>query len=128
MEPSQKIITNDVIDKLKANKFMSFFFLPMGRILRVDYALGILVINILSFMLVPLSIIGFISGFMISIKRLHDMECSGYYSLLFLVPFVNLILLGFLLFYPGTDGPNKYGAYKTHDDAKKPKIIDINPS
>ena len=43
------------------------------------------------------------------IKRWHDMNRSGWYSLLLFVPFVNIIVGLVMLFVPGTDGPNDYG-------------------
>ena len=45
----------------------------------------------------------------IAVKRLHDLDKSGWYYLLVLVPLVNLILGLCLLFVPGTRGSNEYG-------------------
>ena len=48
---------------------------------------------------------------MLSIKRFHDMDKSGWFSLLALVPIVNLAVgLFWLGFIKGTDGANTYGA------------------
>src|SRR5690348_2945671 len=47
-------------------------------------------------------------GFMV--RRLHDMDKSGWWSLLILVPLVNLIFWLFLIFAPGTIGENRFGA------------------
>jgi len=44
------------------------------------------------------------------IKRLHDMEHSGWYALLLLVPIANIALGLFLTFKKGTVGPNSFGA------------------
>jgi hypothetical protein len=41
-----------------------------------------------------------------SAKRLHDMNQSGWLQLLCIIPFVHL----WLLFGPGTEGPNQYGS------------------
>lgn len=41
-------------------------------------------------------------------KRLHDVEATGWYQLILLVPYINLGML-FLFFAKGTPGPNKYG-------------------
>ena len=41
-------------------------------------------------------------------KRLHDVEASGWYQLILLVPYINLGML-ILFFAKGTPGPNKYG-------------------
>ena len=43
--------------------------------------------------------------FMITIKRCHDFDSTGWLSLLVLVPFANMAFL----FIPGTDGPNRFG-------------------
>lgn len=47
--------------------------------------------------------------FVIGIRRLHDMGKQELYLILIIIPLLNLILLGALLFWPGTVGPNKYG-------------------
>jgi len=44
-------------------------------------------------------------GFMLTIQRCHDLDRSGWLSLLVLVPLVNLMFL----IIPGTDGPNRFG-------------------
>jgi uncharacterized membrane protein YhaH (DUF805 family) len=51
----------------------------------------------------------FVALFILAIRRLHDFEASGWWSLLGLLPFVNLIFGLVLLFKPGTDGRNTYG-------------------
>lgn len=46
---------------------------------------------------------------MLCIQRLHDINASGWWCLLFLVPVVNVILSIVLLFAPGTAGANRFG-------------------
>jgi uncharacterized membrane protein YhaH (DUF805 family) len=41
-------------------------------------------------------------------KRWHDIGHSGWMSLTLLIPFVGLLILGYLGFSPGAAGPNKY--------------------
>ena len=53
----------------------------------------------------------FTISIMLTIQRSHDFNMSGWFSLLALVPLVNLIFW----FIPGTDGPNRFGA-KTPPD------------
>tara|TARA_R110000868_G_scaffold189777_2_gene433346 strand:+ start:10441 stop:11169 length:729 start_codon:yes stop_codon:yes gene_type:complete len=54
-----------------------------------------------------------IIGFRVLIQRLHDVNLSGWYSLLALVPIINFGLL-IPMFRDGTIGPNEYG-----EDPKK---------
>ena len=50
-------------------------------------------------------------AFALYIKRFHDMGKSGWFSLLLLIPIVNLAVAFFWLgFVKGTDGDNAYGA------------------
>ncbi|HLS30132.1 MAG TPA: DnaJ domain-containing protein [Flavobacteriaceae bacterium] len=44
-----------------------------------------------------------------AIKRLHDINISGWWYLLFLIPYVNLVFGLVILFVDGTKGINKYG-------------------
>lgn len=43
------------------------------------------------------------------IRRLHDVNQTGWFALLIFIPLVNLILALYLLFAPGTQGENNYG-------------------
>lgn len=45
----------------------------------------------------------------LTVKRLHDLNRSGWYWFLNFVPFVNIIMLLYLIFKPGTAGANDYG-------------------
>ena len=48
-------------------------------------------------------------GLMLSIKRSHDLGYTGFFSLVLLVPFLNLWPLVMFMFFSGTEGENKYG-------------------
>jgi uncharacterized membrane protein YhaH (DUF805 family) len=48
----------------------------------------------------------FVISIMLTIQRSHDFNMSGWFSLLALVPLVNMIFW----FIPGTDGANRFGA------------------
>ena len=50
-----------------------------------------------------------VSSYMLMIRRLHDLDLSGFFCLLSFVPFVNLGLSIYLLAKKGTDGGNAYG-------------------
>ena len=43
------------------------------------------------------------------VKRLHDVDKSGWLIILLLIPIVNFILGLYMLFADGTVGPNRYG-------------------
>ena len=45
----------------------------------------------------------------ITIKRLHDVNMSGAFYLVFFIPCVSFVFGLYLLFKKGTDGPNDYG-------------------
>jgi uncharacterized membrane protein YhaH (DUF805 family)/Tfp pilus assembly major pilin PilA len=52
----------------------------------------------------------FVISVMFSKRRLNDLNRSGWWFLLFFIPIVNLLLAIYLVFFPGTDGPNNFGA------------------
>lgn len=49
------------------------------------------------------------ASFILIIKRLHDLDHSGWFSLVSLVPLLNFLMVIYLLFFKGTDGPNRFG-------------------
>lgn len=70
-----------------------------GQLLSTGYMVLVVIVSLLG---IPL-------GVMLSMQRLHDFNASGWWSLLALVPVVQLALLAALLFVPGTLGANRYG-------------------
>ena len=46
-------------------------------------------------------------------RRLNDLNRSGWWFLLFLIPIVNLLLAIYLIFFPGTQGNNNFGPAPT---------------
>ena len=48
-------------------------------------------------------------SFIFMIRRLHDLNWSGWLSVLMLIPLINLIIIIPCLFFRGTDGPNNFG-------------------
>lgn len=56
-----------------------------------------------------LSLIWLIPFFILSIKRLHDRNHSGWLSLLNMVPIVNLVFWFYLILAPGSLSANQYG-------------------
>ncbi|MBT8434102.1 MAG: DUF805 domain-containing protein [Gammaproteobacteria bacterium] len=43
-------------------------------------------------------------------RRLNDLNRSGWWFLLFIIPIVNLLLAIYLIFFPGNSGNNNFGA------------------
>lgn len=64
------------------------------------------IILVLNFIL---SVIILVPSIMLSIRRCHDLDHSGWFVLLNFVPIGNIILAILLLFKKGTNGPNTYG-------------------
>lgn len=58
--------------------------------------------------IVLLMYISLIQYFLLAIRRLHDLNASGWYVLLTFVPFGQFLIL-WLMFKKGTVGSNKYG-------------------
>ena len=48
-------------------------------------------------------------AFMLSIRRLHDLNRPSWWCIGFFIPMVNFVLGIYLLFFRGTKGPNQYG-------------------
>lgn len=54
-------------------------------------------------------IFGVVASIMMLARRLHDLDLSGWWMLLFCVPLVNILFYIYILFFKGTEGPNQYG-------------------
>ena len=55
------------------------------------------------------SLFGFVSNIMMDVRRLHDLDLSGWWMLLLCVPLINLFFAIYIYFFKGTEGPNQYG-------------------
>lgn len=105
------------------------FFSPSSRINRLRYwahsmlftfaMFGVLfVIGLLGFYVsttvaIVLGVIAYIAmlvfSFILMIQRLHDLNKTGWMSLLAIIPLANIYLLILLIFFKGTEGRNNYG-------------------
>jgi len=54
-------------------------------------------------------VVALVIGILFMIRRLHDVDTSGWWGLLALVPLVNLFFFLYLLLKAGTPGPNRFG-------------------
>lgn len=107
------------------------FFSPNCRIGRLRYLAHVMLATLVLYaVLLPMALlmaqysdfaifIGLVLGavyigavvvlFIILIQRLHDLNHSGWLSLLSLVPIVNIPFAIWVLFWPGAKAPNNYG-------------------
>jgi uncharacterized membrane protein YhaH (DUF805 family) len=113
------------------------FFSIKGRIRRGDYLIRAILLSIPAAIMNVASqssresgsllfagLIMIAVGILIAIqgvKRLHDINISGWYWLVFLIPIVNLIFGLYVIFKDGTSGPNSYG-----EDPKGRQSIETN--
>ena len=54
-----------------------------------------------------------IQVFFVAHRRLHDLNASGWWQLITLIPMGQLLMIG-LIFFKGTQGTNKYGEPPTY--------------
>ena len=120
---------------LQFKNLVNFFLSPKGRIKRLPFLFGetptigiawlilmnedimntfdaYLIFLFLGFVL----IIAWIHWALI-IKRLHDVNLSGWFSAIYLIPIINFLFLLFLLF-KGSVEPNKYGERVSEEKQK----------
>ena len=58
---------------------------------------------------ISIGLVALVISFLLTIQRLHDFNASGKWSVLILLPLVNLVFYLILLIMPGTQGPNRFG-------------------
>lgn len=99
-----------------------------GRLSRKPFILRYLSVSLVSYILMELQLALFeeeefslilflaimavcmLSGLSLSVRRLHDLNRSGWICLLFFVPILNVFLWYYLFCHKGTEGENQYGA------------------
>lgn len=112
---------NDKLDPANDVTIKEKFFNYKGRLNRKRYFLRTLIASILLGLVAgilslispvlafPVYILSAIVGVMLAIRRCHDLNKSGWFYLLLLIPIVNIFVGLYLLFAKGTIGPNQYG-------------------
>jgi uncharacterized membrane protein YhaH (DUF805 family) len=50
----------------------------------------------------------------VTVRRLHDLNWTGYLALVLVIPYLNLLFILFLVAKTGSDGANKFGNVNTH--------------
>ena len=61
-----------------------------------------------------------ISGYLLAIRRLHDLDLSAFFILLSFVPVVSFFFALYVIFKKGTEGPNAYGPDPLSTDPEIP--------
>ena len=84
-----------------------FILAVILSLLLPDYIYKEYIVNILVAVIEAL-LIG-ISRFLLMIRRLHDLNGSGFWVILVFVPLVNIVFFLWLLIKKGTEGDNAYG-------------------
>ena len=119
----EKILALTVRKENKMSKLTTLLFSPTGRLNRLPYiftpifiALALLLIDFLMKLTIgssDLNIIFYgisiIIYIMLTIKRWHDVDKSGWLTVLSFIPIVNFFTALFLWFAKGTNGKNQYG-------------------
>lgn len=97
------------------------YFSHRGRLNRKRYFFRGLIADIVFFVImlfmdaispilsIPFWVASIVCSVMLNIRRCHDLDKSGWFSLLLLVPIVGIIVAIYLLLAKGTEGLNHYG-------------------
>ena len=80
--------------------------IPAGLLMATGSSIALAVSGIVLFVVYVAAIW---SSFALMIQRLHDLNRSGWFLLLILVPLVNFAFFIYMIFWPGTPGANNYG-------------------
>ncbi len=82
----------------------------MGVTAGATQASGVEGFSIAGVLLLALLVIAsIVISIMFGKRRFNDLNRSGWWSLLLLIPYVQLLPMIYLVFFPGSDGSNNYG-------------------
>ena len=106
---------------------IQFLFIPKGRIKRLEFFLSNVLLSLFLFVLVTfiqkiannndifialfflfLACLSAYVSIVLTIKRCHDVNLSGWFYFLYFVPLVNFIFILYLLFRASVDINNRY--------------------
>lgn len=69
-------------------------------------------LKIMPLVMLPLFILLFYISWCQLIKRMHDRDHVGWWSLLALIPLINIFVMIYILFFPGQKHANRYGGQR----------------
>lgn len=89
------------------------YTMVLGLLFSLVAGLLVAVLGVINPLLMVIGIIAYIPvvgiSFVMSIRRLNDLDKTGWLCLLSLVPFVNILFAIWVIFFPGDKGENSYG-------------------
>jgi len=102
-----------VLGVLAMTFMASAMLLPMLQSGAEEMQIGSVLVPVLPNEAIPILILANIIQFALLIKRLHDINRSGWFSLIIVIPIIHPVInLAFALILagiPGTAGPNRFG-------------------
>ena len=88
--------------------YTGLFIVDFFEITRDNPVFLTISVLLLKLLVCGLSILSIVQMFFVTLRRLHDLNASGWWLLITFIPFGQILMIGFI-FFKGTDGPNKYG-------------------
>jgi uncharacterized membrane protein YhaH (DUF805 family) len=90
---------------LRSEYWFWFLFVVLAQVVLaiVDSVMGLNVLTIV------FGLAALLPGIAVSIRRLHDIDKSGWFLLLSLIPIVGAIIVLVWMCQAGTPGPNRFG-------------------
>lgn len=86
-----------------------FCLLTIGVMAGLAAAIGGAIGVILGILCIPIYIAVLVPAFMLQIRRWHDVNKTGWLCLATMIPYLGFLAAIYMLFAPGTKGPNQYG-------------------
>lgn len=93
------------IGRIRYLAYIGVAYLAMVPVLLLSQVLGDLAV--IPVLLASLAYLVF--GISLGIRRLHDLDKSGWWLLLSFIPVINFFMAVYLVFFPGSVGSNRYG-------------------
>lgn len=100
-------------------RYSAYYFLAMvvlGAVIMFAGGAGLMMgtadasLGILGGLVVLLAYVAVVvAGFAFARRRLNDLDLSGWLTLVFFVPLVGMVFALYVMLWPGTRGPNRYG-------------------